>query len=223
MFQLKKYFTAAHIMCLCFLLILLNACQPARAQTKVGIKLSPVLVTSRTDGVQEGISVSSNTAGIRIIPSIILERTIGSHYTFNTGLGYISKPLKIDFSESIGAEPRSIEKDYTLQYLQIPLTLKMLTNEFSIDKRFYFEAGTLAQVLLNKKENEQPEVIRSFHFMDFSLYAGAGIEYRLGVSTVFSVGLAYNRGLVNLVNKSILGSSFSAKSDNIGIEALLKF
>ncbi len=191
------------------------------AQVKIGVKFSPTFLINRIKELPDSISVSGNTVGLRPQVGVYIDATITENYYFSTGICYISKPVNYVLNG-----PGTIEngkQDYHLQYVQIPLTLKLYTNEISIDKKIYAQIGSLAQVLIHHDKNPESTLVESFNPVDFSLYFGAGMNFRLSLNTMFEVGMSYNRGLVNISKSDNLPGKFVLKNDMLSVDFNLIF
>ncbi|WP_017731047.1 porin family protein [Nafulsella turpanensis] len=206
---------------LLFLLFTLLALQTAHAQSKVGIKFSPTLSTNRINDVSNGVSYSSNGVGGRFIFGPVVDLFITENYYFSTGLLYVPKRVGITITEP--GSP-TIEEAYRLQYLQIPATLKLFTNELALDTRVYFQLGGLFELKISDKPSEETYVnVEGFRLFDLGVHLGTGVEYRVGYNTLLFGGLYYNRGLINVVTKTIGNADINIKNDLLGLELGVKF
>jgi hypothetical protein len=93
----------------------------------------------------------------------------------------------------------SESKGYNVQYVQIPATLKLYTNEIALDKKLYFHFGPLIEVAVHNKEtNQDVTIIEKFQPVDISLLFAAGLEIQLAPQTAMQLGFNYTRGLINV-------------------------
>ena len=95
-----------------------------------------------------------------------------------------------------------IKEEYNVQYLQIPVSVKLFTNEVAPDLKVYFQVGTGLEIKVFDEAIE-PEFtgVESFNPIDIPVILGSGIEYRAGLSTTIFGGISYQRGLVNTINQ----------------------
>lgn len=94
--------------------------------------------------------------------------------------------------------------DYTLQYVEIPLTLKMLTNQFNktrIFGQFGFSPGLNIRSHINREINGDDDFMDYVNLLNVNMIIGAGIEYTISGSTVLFAGLEFNNGFVNVFDK----------------------
>ncbi|MFM9055329.1 MAG: outer membrane beta-barrel protein, partial [Bacteroidota bacterium] len=123
------------------------------------------------------------------------------------------------------------EFDIKLQYVEIPLTLKMLTNPFG-KIRVYGQFGVSPGYLIRAESSN--EINGDNDFMDYAndfnmnMIIGSGIEYTISGSTVAFVGLEFNNGFLNVFDKKFseeLSSDAKIKgvSNYLGIHAGVLF
>lgn len=211
---------------LLFILLTFFTFQAAQAQSKIGIKFAPTLSTNRINSTGEGYSVNSNGVGGRFIFGPIVDLLIVENYYFNTGLLFAPKRIGITVTNTTTATPISEEQTYKLQYLQLPATLKLFTNELALDTRVFFQLGGLLDVKIasNTQDNYTTNFIDKTRLFDFSVHLGTGVEYRLGYNTLLFGGIFYNRGLVNAVTRTAEGGpDINVKNDLIGLDLGVKF
>ena len=211
---MKNYITASLV------LLVINA---SFAQTKLGLKLTSSIITQRISYSHDSIAISngSNT----FIPAVTLfaDMPLSKNYFFSTGIGYISKRINLKvngFDDQI-----SQTKSYTVQYIQLPATLKLYTNEISLDKKLYFQFGPLIEIAVHHKENNQNlQVISQISPIDITLLFGIGMEIQLAPQTAMQIGINYSRGLVNFAYTTDLpNSNLVIKNDLYGIDIAIKF
>jgi hypothetical protein len=210
--QLKQIFL--------FAIISISFSYQAIGQVNLGLRFSPALQMGRfEDPDKPGSDISG--VGLRPTMGIIADFPIGTHYYFSTGFNYLSKRVKFDsFDQEI-----NFTKNYSLQYLQVPLTLKLYTNEIALDKRLYFQAGGVTEILIHtNRRDELPMGITRFLPFDIGMLLSAGIEQNLGVNTSYFIGFSYQRGLFNVVNRNnFTGSELSIKNDLFTLEFGIMF
>jgi hypothetical protein len=139
----------------------------------------------------------------------------GENYAFNTGLFLTGKGGTISYIEQTGAvgpgggRPGRVEQKIAMQYLELPLSVKLFTNEVAPDTRVYFQVGgSLAvpvQVRINGDKyytdpydnNNQTKAGKHVFDIDANIIGGAGVEYQLGQSTKLLAGISYHHGLID--------------------------
>lgn len=199
------------------LLCLMGLFYQAQAQTQIGVKISPMLSVNRVASDDNNISATSDGVGFRASFGPIVDFFLMENYYFSTGLLYTPKRAGITIRDS------GISEDYKLQYLQLPATLKMFTNELALDTRLYFQVGGIPEIKIDEKNTSGDTFVRKFRAIDFSVIAGFGVEYRLGVSSTAFAGISYSRGLINAASKRYENHDFKLKHDLISLDFGLKF
>lgn len=115
-----------------------------------------------------------------------------------------------------------LTQDIFFQFVELPISLKMKTNEFGYSK-FYIQVGIVPSVLTRarvdtKFESNNPStpsystqnksIYSNSTPIDFGVFAGAGIEYTISGSTALLGGISYHNGFVDL-----------SKDENFSIKA----
>ncbi|MEM8567830.1 MAG: porin family protein [Bacteroidota bacterium] len=207
------------IICLSFLSIF-----SANGQFKLGIQFSPTLSTNRIEANSDSLNLDTDGTGLRMAFGPIIDYQIKDNYYFSSGLLFVSKRVGIE-STRVDRSGLPNRETYSLQYLQIPVSLKLFTNEVSIDKKFYVQLGTTLEFAIDEKSKEDENfLIEDFALFDSSLLLGFGLEYRLGVNTTLFGGFSYHRGLANVVSEQVaLDTDITMKNDYLGLDLGIKF
>lgn len=137
------------------------------------------------------------------------------NYCFATGLtvttinGTGSIINYMPFHASSSAIGTTVEYDtkFKMQYLQVPLSIKLktdenndmkwygqfgLTTDFRIGSRIDVERNNTPQITADSKANDYTKFFRA------GMIIGGGVEYRLSGKTSLLGGLTYNNGLTNI-------------------------
>ncbi|MEM9390632.1 MAG: porin family protein [Bacteroidota bacterium] len=196
----------------------------ANAQFKLGIQFSPTLSTNRIEANSDSLNLDTDGTGLRMALGPIIDYQIKDNYYFSSGLLFVSKRVGVEATRVDGSGLPNRET-YSLQYLQVPISLKLFTNEVSIDKKFYFQMGTTMEFAIDEKSKEDENfLIEDFALFDASLLLGFGLEYRLGVNTTVFGGFSYHRGLFNVVSDQVaLDTDLRFKNDYLGLDMGIKF
>ncbi len=198
------------------LLLLLLASNQIFAQDKkfkLGLRFAPNIAMNRVVDLVEtdGLLFSNNGAGVRYSAGLTGDFYFGKNYSFYTGLWYtvMRTGMKFD-STGTGIKPAINESVYNLQYLQVPVALKLFTNEIGTDLKMYFVVGGTLGFKIDEKEKsweknrssvQKPSKGSGHSFGDVGLLLGSGVEYQMGETTTLFFGLSYNRGLLDIASK----------------------
>ena len=217
------------------------------AQLKASLKFSPTLamnLITDNSGIKDNKSYDDNGLGLRYSTGINLDFHFNNTVAFGTGLWFSVRKVGITTTNDLVPSPNNkTDEVYNLQYLQIPLTLKMFTNEIADDMRLYFQVGPSVDFKINEKllkgnELDKPVYAAAFNdgkravfsYIDLSIIGGAGVEYQMGEHTALFVGLSYNRGLLNTLNPllkwgdgSYVNADINNKTSAISLDLGIKF
>ncbi|MEL7002281.1 MAG: porin family protein [Bacteroidota bacterium] len=207
-----------------FLILFVFGSLSSFAQVKLGFQFSPTLSSNRIDADSDTLSLDTDGTGVRFAAGPIVDIGFTDNYFVSTGLLFVSKRAGLEANALNDANPAFTE-EYRLQYLQIPLSLKLLTNEVAIDKKIYFQFGTTLEFAVQDEPDDSDNfIIEDFKLFDSSLLVGVGLEYKIGVSTILFGGFSYHRGLLNAVSDQVrLDDDISFKNDYIGLDLGIKF
>jgi len=194
---------------------------------RFGIKLSPNMGFIRPDSKD----LASNGSGFGYTFGLLSEFPIGAegNYRFATGVflnNIVGKwTQEYTYVDNIG-EPnktKGLETDVKLQYIELPLTIKMMTNEIGY-MRYFGQVGFGNAINISAKANiEVPTVtgtdngtgspvVSGFTTSDdedlqndimlykASLIVGGGLEYNFSGNTSLLVGVTYNSGFTNILD-----------------------
>jgi hypothetical protein len=146
---------------------------------------------------------------------LMLETTFKKNYVFATGfdLTYLGGNLQYNN----GATSFTVDKDkivtldsativeFTLQYISIPLSLKLKTNPIGYIS-YYGQLGLTPQVNISAKATsdngnklDKDNVGKEIGPVNLSFFIGGGIEYDLGGTTALNLGIFYNNGFIDLL------------------------
>lgn len=194
---------------------------------RFGLKLSPNMGFVRPD--TKGLE--ANGAGFGYTFGLMTEFPIGvqGNYRFATGLNlnHILGKWKQDFAyvDQIGgsSKTKGLETEVKLQYIELPLTIKMMTSEIGY-MRYFGVVGFGNAFNISAKSNTQIPtvtgsdaatglpVVSGFETSDdedmqsdialykASLIVGAGVEYNFSGNTSLLAGVTYNNGFTNILD-----------------------
>jgi opacity protein-like surface antigen len=202
-----------------------------------GLKICPSLAWLKTDTK----NIESDGSKFGFSYGLITEFKFSDHYAFATGIdvNYRGGNLKSTTTETLGTTTTTTtdEQNITLQYIELPLTLKLKTNEIGY-LTYYLQAGLApginirarADTKSNKQidnngvitndppyESENDDVKESINNVNLSMLIGGGVEYTLSGSTVLLVGIQFNNGLLDVSDNSEIKMNSNTLGLAIGI------
>jgi len=144
---------------------------------------------------------------------LLADFNIAENYSFSTGLTVTTingKSTEIDVSpyHEASGNPASSAYNlkYMLQYIEIPLTLKLKTEKVG-DVRWYGQFGLSNDFNIGAKQNvssmgqnsqEDLNIKDDINFYRAGLIIGAGVEYDVARNTSITTGLTYNNGFTDI-------------------------
>lgn len=181
------------LLCFVFLLCLKGYSQKVR----LGLRFGPGIAFSRVSEEIDSLTVKGKGVGVRFFAGPEVNFVLGDNYVFTTGLWYMTKRAGLQI------EDYGIEQVFNLQYLQLPVTLKLYTNDIAVDTKLYFQLGGTADIKLKQKTKSEVilRYIDKLRVFDFSALVGAGLQLQMGQNTYVFGGITYSRGLLPSITK----------------------
>lgn len=205
-----------------FFLFLLVVGLSASAQTQLGLKVAPVISSNRV--TNEAQSVDKDGSSLKLSIGLVVDQPLSDTYFLSSGIIYVPKHAAFRTADN------SVMEEYRLQYIQIPATLKLFTNEIAPDLKVYFQVGAGFDIrVFDEAEDPDFDGITKFNPLDVSVILGSGVEYRAGINTVIFAGISYQRGLTNIVKEvdaAILATEYQdiqIRSTLVSIDLGVKF
>ena len=183
---------------------------------KLGLRFAPGISSTRVEDLDENDlrNFTANSSALRFSAGLSGDFFFGRNYAFYSGLWFTVMNANVKgVYDSLGIVKGAANSDMNIQYLQIPVALKLFTNEIATDARLFFTVGGTGSIAIKKAELDftsdvpnntfkNPDPSDAYSILDVGLLLGAGVEYRLGEATSVFGGLSYNRGLLNVSSKS---------------------
>ena len=205
-----------------FVLAILFGSIEVFSQVKIGLQLSPTLSSSRIETQSDQYTLENDGSKLKFKFGVVIDLPFTENYYFSTGLLYTPKSVTIKAIHLLDNAP--FVEDYNLQYVQIPLTMKLYTNEITLDTKLFFNLGVTAEIGISEKFNKNNIVIEDFKFFDSALILGVGAERKIGTNTAIYGAIVYNRGLINPIDKALdIGEEILLKNDLISLDFGIKF
>ena len=208
----------------------------ASAQFEIGLKVSPSITSLRAESTSAN-NFATDGSKLSFGGGLVVDYFFGENYAISTGLLLTGKGGNMVYTDIVGNTPVIVKQKIATQYLGIPLTVKLFTNEISSGTRLYFQVGPSLNVPIGTringskfftdpatgKENKAGDYI---YFVDADIMAGAGVEYQLAKSTKVFAGITYQRGLVDIDHYFESTRSFkdvTIKNSGVALDLGIKF
>lgn len=216
---------------LAFLFFLITG--TASAQWEIGIKITPSIATNRVTA-PKSFEFKSLNAKTHFGGGVIADYFFRENYALSTGIIYNTRGAGVSYLDPNSTTNQRNSDEFAIQYLEIPVTLKLFTNEIGTDMKLYFQAGgsldprITAKVNNEKLSNNDEKYTRHFNILDISVLLGSGVELQLGESTKVFGGLSYHRGLIDVDNfyenrGQFNNNNISIKNTYVALDLGLKF
>jgi hypothetical protein len=135
------------------------------------------------------------------------EFKLQENYVISTGVqvNYRGGSLKHTIPANGTIPESNTTVDYNLQYVEVPFTLKMMTNEFK-NIRYYGQFGFSPGIAIRSKTDPEAKMddddfMDYTNMMNLNMIIGAGVHYTISGSTVLFAGLEFNNGFLNIFDK----------------------
>ncbi|WP_439880455.1 porin family protein [Pontibacter sp. MBLB2868] len=219
---------------LAILLLFLLSGYASMAQIEIGLMLSPTISSNRFIA-EDKYNFEKESSKLRLGVGVVADYFFAKNYAFSTGLMYRSKGSEITYSYTRDENGSSVttngKDDITLQYIELPLSLKLFTNEVAPGTLVYFQVGgslntKVAANVNDKKVIDGEKAIKRFNIFEADAILGGGAEMQMGESTKLFAGLTYHRGLSDIDDyySELLGDkNISLKNSGFSIDVGVKF
>jgi opacity protein-like surface antigen len=191
--------------------------------------------------------LKANTAGYESDGSefgfsygLSFEFFMSKNYLVSTGVQILNTGGKLNYAalpNTSISEP--VTEDFSLKYIEIPINLKLRTNEigyltyfgqiginsainFRGKSSFSFASETANGFTVAQTSgggiNEGVESDAAINWINLSLVIGAGVEYNISGNTSLMLGLTFNNGFINQLDSKtrLLGSDGNVVVDGNG-------
>ena len=211
------------------ILMVVNAFAQSDSKLHFGLKAAPSLAWMRSDSKD----FESDGSRFGFIYGLVTEFNFADHYAFATGIdityrGGKSKSIITNVVRNTANTADSITSTstfsttYSIQYIELPLTLKLKTNEIGY-LTYYLQAGVAPGInirarlkyssttqttiggttLTSSDEDSGINIKENINNLNFSMIIGGGIEYTISGSTVLLAGIQFNNGFLDVFDSDI--------------------
>jgi len=159
-----------------------------------GLKITPSMAWIKPDnkdiereGYKLGFSYGVQT-----------EFRIQENYAIASGVqvAYRGGKLKLVYDDSLNIPDAVV--NYKLQYVEIPMALKMKTNEFN-KIRYYGMFGLSPGFIIRAKyDTDDIDAKKDINVFNVNMLIGAGLEYTISGSTALTGGIEFNNGFFDV-------------------------
>jgi hypothetical protein len=194
---------------------------------RLGAHFDPVVTwfSTRTPEIDKDGSKLGFNGGL------IVEDYFTKNYAFVTGLSFTSLGGNLLYHEeeslTIGngshvTLPAGTTVAYTINYLTIPVALKLKSNEIGYFT-YYAQLGFSPQINIGSKATTtgslltKDNVSQEINLFHLSFLFGGGIEYNIGGQTSLIAGIFFNNGFTDVLSNSDHKSALNFLTIRIGV------
>jgi hypothetical protein len=180
---------------------------------RLSVRFAPNIASNRVidENESDGLDFKSNGLGVRFSAGLNGDFYFGKNYSFYSGVWYSVFRTGLQYTGSGIFAGNSGKSIFNIQQVQVPVAIKLFTNEVATDMKLYLVIGGTLGLKIKEKQVEwettsnqnttfsaiKPRKGKATSFGDVGLLLGAGLEYQLGDATAAFGGISYNRGLLN--------------------------
>ncbi len=175
-------------------------------------------------------AVENNGSKLGVNIGLNMDNFFAQNYAFMTGISIDNtggnlvfdddKPLQTNGGNDTVPAGNSIA--YKLQYINIPLGLKLKTNEIGY-LTFFTHLGIngginiKATAEVNDFELDNENISDEIRLFNLGYFIGAGVEYSIGGNSAVVLGLTYTNGFIDITDDSDSKVTLSNFAIRIGI------
>lgn len=207
-------------------------------ELRLGFQLSPTFSWMSTD--DNAINGNGTNVGMRLgmMGEYYFKENYalisGVNFAFNQGGTLLHEEggnfwSKSELSDtSLNTLPGGVNLKYHIQYIEVPIGLKMRTREFGYLRYFaeipLFSLGVKVQARGDIKGTTQPyereDIKKDVNLFNLNWGFGGGIHYALSEDTAFIGGLYYQQGVADVTDDSALKNSGQKEDSKGGIKSI---
>jgi hypothetical protein len=177
--------------------------------TKFGVFIDPQFTWMNP----QSRTVDNDAMRFGIRGGLILDRYFQENYAISTGISLGTQGGSLRYIDSTTIKVYNEEEtlppgttiDYKLNYITVPLGLKLKTNQigyFSYFARIGFtnQFNIKATASSNDGSLDKDEIKKEIFFYNLAYHFGIGIEYAISEDTSLLFGVNYHNGFIDITN-----------------------
>lgn len=175
-------------------------------------------------------NVSNDGSVFGISGGLILDRYFAENYAFSTGIFLWNTGGKLLYADTTAISFRSGKEIltpntsmiYHLQYVTIPISLKLNSNEIGYIN-FFAHLGIQNHINIGKTADipsmdiDHVGIPDEINLFSMSYFFGGGIEYSLGGNTAILCGIYYTNGFLDVTASEDYRTTLNSLSLRLGI------
>lgn len=165
-----------------------------KSSFRFGLKASPTLNWLKPD--TKGVTAEGSKLAFSW--GFMADYYFADNYAFATGVDLVSRGGKVSINDTV-------HKTYKAKYIELPITIKMRTNEIGYI-RYFGQFGFTPGLNISAKGDQKTPTINTtgndikgdINAFNVALTIGLGIEYSLGGNTALVVSANFNNGFTDI-------------------------
>jgi hypothetical protein len=212
---------------LTFLLSCIISINLGAQNLRFGISVDPI-VSWFSPGSKH---IKKDGSGLGYNIGLTMEKYFMDNYAFATGISITGLSANLLYEDSVNIQTdedgtkflqSNSTVDYALQYITIPVSLKLRSNQIGYITYFAragmdFQVNVKASADATDRQLEKDNVNKEISLLNFSFFLGGGIEYSLGGTTALEAGLFFNNGFLDVLNNKSYKGAINYLSLRLGI------
>ena len=208
---MKKTISLVVILCIG----LLSYAQESEKRIRIGLELTPTFSWFKSDyeSVENNAVKLSNRVGVNF------DYNFAHNYFFSTGifidwqngsLKYMDPNIPFDIdgtAYAFNTQGETVAVGYKLKYIEIPIGLKLKTNEIGYST-FYtkfglntaFNISALGEA--NQQSVEEADFSKEVNFINVGYHIGGGMEYSLSSDFILFGGVTFQQGFIDVTTNT---------------------
>ncbi|MEI6816275.1 MAG: porin family protein [Bacteroidota bacterium] len=178
-------------------------------------------------------SIKSSGSKIGFMYGLIMDFGFTPNYAVSTGANIVYRTGSLDYTTTLNTNSILYTRKYSLEYVEIPVLLKLKTNEIGYIK-YYGQVGLSLGVNIRGRAEVDSTVSHPLYYtqgsqsnvnvmsdinpITMSMVIGAGIEYSLQGHTQLMLGLTFNNGFMDILkdkNMELNSNTYALKYSSI--------
>lgn len=199
---------------------------------RLGIIAEPAISWMSSDNRD----VEYNNSRFGLNAGLAVDYYFQENYALSTGLTINSsggdmifrKSMTFHHSEIIDTLPENVSITYKLQYIELPLLLKLSTNQIGSTK-YFVRIGFCPQLNIKAIADasafniRDEKINKEINLFNLSYYISGGFEYELAGNTTMLISLFYKNGFVDITENFVDGIIDKSSLKNLGLSIAILF
>ncbi|MBL7922660.1 MAG: PorT family protein [Bacteroidia bacterium] len=184
-----------------------------------GLKITPSMAWIKPD--RKGIEREGYRLGFAY--GVQTEFRLAENYAIASGVQVAYRGGKVRFEagkDTLGADIEDPVNTYKLQYVEIPVSLKMMTKQFDKIRyfgQFGFAPAIRIQAKVDTKNEDNMDAKKATNVFNMNMLIGAGVEYEISGSTVAFAALEFSNGFFDVFDGDAAKGVTNCLGVNLGI------